>query len=337
MNSGKSRKQFLGAVAALTASALLFAPQNARADEGGLSFWLPGLFGSMTAVPATPGWAWTTIYYHTSVNGGGGKEFKIGGNVVAGLKGEGNLAVFGPTYTFADPFLGGRAAFSLFGVGGRNSASIDATLTGPHGGVISLHREDSLLAFGDMIPQFNVKWNQGVNNYMAYITGDIPVGNYNPNNLANLGIGHGAIDAGGAYTYFDPTKGHEFSVASGFTYNFKNTDTQYQNGIDWHVDWGASQFLNKQVMVGVVGYWFQQLSGDSGSGAVLGPFRSRVGGIGPQVGFIFPLNGTQAFLGIKGYKEFAAENRPEGWNLWVTLSLSQLPGEVKPTSTKLYR
>jgi len=24
------------------------------------------------------------------------------------------------------------------------------------------------------------------------------------------------------------------------TYNFRNPDTQYQSGMDWHFDWGAS-------------------------------------------------------------------------------------------------
>ena len=46
-----------------------------------------------------------------------------------------------------------------------------------------------------------MKWNSGVNNYMTYVTGDIPVGDYDPRRLSNLGIGHGAIDAGGGYTY----------------------------------------------------------------------------------------------------------------------------------------
>ena len=36
----------------------------------------------------------------------------------------------------------------------------------------------------------------GVNNYMVYGTGDIPVGDYNSARLANLGLGHGAIDGG---------------------------------------------------------------------------------------------------------------------------------------------
>ena len=46
----------------------------------------------------------------------------------------------------------------------------------------------------------------------------------------------------GGYTYFNPQTGHEFSAVAGFTYNFKNQDTQYQNGIDFHVDWVPPSF-----------------------------------------------------------------------------------------------
>src|SRR5262245_2817164 len=35
------------------------------------------------------------------------------------------------------------------------------------------------------------------------------------------------------------------------------------------------------------------------------------------------------YLNIKGYKEFAAQNRPDGWNTWVTFVLS--PAEQTAT------
>ena len=44
----------------------------------------------------------------------------------------------------------------------------------------------------------------------------------------------------------------------GFTYNFQNQSTQYQNGVDMHFDWGASQFLTKQFQVGLVGYVYKE-------------------------------------------------------------------------------
>ena len=178
-----------------------------------------------------------------------------------------------------------------------------------------------------------LKWNAGVHNYMTYATGDIPVGAYDPNRLSNIGIGHGAIDGGGGYTYLNPVTGHEFSGVAGFTYNFKNPQTQVQSGIDFHFDWGASKFLSKQVFVGLVGYAYQQVTDDNGGHPILGGFRSRVLGVGPQFGYIFPIGGMQGYLNLKGYGEFDAANRPSGWNTWLTFAISAAPPEstVKPT------
>jgi hypothetical protein len=331
--SKRLRARFMSyGMVALGAISSVAMPRMALADEGGVSFWLPGLFGSLAATPAQPGMSWATIYYHTSVDAGGERNFTRGTRVVAGLNGQGDLALFLPTYVFSTPVLGAQAAVSLLGVGGRNQASINATLTGPLGNTISGSRSEAVTGFGDLIPQFNLRWNQGVHNLMTYVTGDIPVGDYNPNRIVNIGIGHGAIDGGAAYTYFNPQAGNEFSITTGLTYNFKNTDTQYQNGVDMHFDWGASHFMTKQLQIGVVGYLYQQITGDSGSGAVLGPFESRVASIGPQIGFLFPVNDLQGYINVKAYKEFAAQNRPEGWNTWLTFAISPAAPDKSPTT-----
>jgi hypothetical protein len=71
-----------------------------------------------------------------------------------------------------------------------------------------------------------------------------------------------------------------------------------------------------------------QACGDSGEGATIGDFKSRVGGIGPQIGVIFPVSEkTQGYANLKAYKEFAAENRAEGWNVWFTVAFSPAPPE----------
>ena len=94
----------------------------------------------------------------------------------------------------------------------------------------------------------------------------------------------------------------------------------------------VSHFLSKQVFVGFVGYAYQQITDDFGQPAVLGGFRSRVLGIGPQLGYIFPIGDNQAFLGLKGYGEFDAANRPSGWNTWLTFAISEAaPKTVTPT------
>jgi hypothetical protein len=105
------------------------------------------------------------------------------------------------------------------------------------------------------------------------------------------------------------------------TYNFENNDTNYRNGIDSHIDWAASQFLSEQLHIGIVGYVYYQLTGDSGAGATLGDFKSRVAAIGPQTGYFFLVGKSKGYINLKGYWEFGEQNRAAGWNLWLSLAL----------------
>ena len=63
MGSIEPRIRIIGyAASALQLS--LPCPGVSRADEAGASFWLPGQYASLAAVPQTPGWALTASYYH---------------------------------------------------------------------------------------------------------------------------------------------------------------------------------------------------------------------------------------------------------------------------------
>ena len=317
------------------------APHNAYADEGGVSFWLPGQFGSLAATPQTPGWSigFVNIYELVSANGNvaAAREYTIGKftpavnvNLNVNLTAKPDLVLVAPTYVFATPVFGGQFALSVAGAAGRSAGDVNGALTVSTLGASATRQgeiSDARYGVSDLYPQASLRWNSGVNNWMVYTLGDIPVGTYDATRLANLGIGHGAIDGGGGYTYFDPKTGHEFSVVTGLTYNFINPSTNYQNGIDWHVDWGASQFLNKSLQVGAVGYFFQQLTADRGAAPFLGANLGRVAGVGPQVGVLFPAGSMQGYLNVKGYWEFAAENRASGWNVWVTLAFSPKAAE----------
>jgi hypothetical protein len=323
----------------LCAGILSVASSISLADESGTSFWLPGTYGSLAAVPGTPGWAVASVYYHTSVSAGAdvaaAREIQIGRfnptlnvNLNANLNASADLAIIVPSYVFATPVFGGQLAVQMGTIVGSTSANVNGTLTASLPPFTVMRTDsigDTVTGFGDLYPLASLKWNMGVNNFMTYVTGDIPVGNYNSMSLANLGLGHGAIDGGGGYTYFNPATGHEFSAVAGFTYNFKNQTTQYQSGVDFHLDWGASQFLSKQFFVGLVGYAYDQVTADSGSGDKVGAFESRVFSVGPQLGYIFPFNGKQGFLGVKSYFEFGSKNRPEGWNTWLTFAISDAP------------
>jgi hypothetical protein len=155
---------------------------------------------------------------------------------------------------------------------------------------------------------------------MVYLTGDIP-GSYDPNRLANIGIGHGAIDDGGAYTYLNTKTGTEVSATLGFTGNFENPQTNYTNGLDSHLDLAASQFLNQQFFVGEVAYVYQQLTPDHGQPAILGSNESRTRGVGPQIGNNFNFNGTTVYANLRAYWEFDSYCRLQGHTVYATLNI----------------
>jgi len=142
------------------AAALAFSPEAARADENGISYWLPGLYGSLAATPTTPGWSIAAIYYHTSVNASGAaaasREFQVGRlspnvnvNLNVALSAQADLMLIAPTYTFATPVLGGQLSATLASVYGRNSASLAGTLTSAVGPIVTTRNgflEDALVS-----------------------------------------------------------------------------------------------------------------------------------------------------------------------------------------------
>jgi hypothetical protein len=215
--------------------ALVCAANPAGADEGGISMWLPGSFASLAAAPQQPGWSMAVLYVHPKVSAGGdvaaAREATINGfnstvniNLNANLSGRLDLVAAIPTYVFATPVFGGQLAVSLMGAAARNSSAIDGTLTVASGSVVATRTgtiSDARTAFGDIYPQVSLRWNQGVHNVMIYGMGDIPVGAYDPTRLANIGIGHGAMDGGVGYTYLNPQTGYEFSAVTGVTYNLR--------------------------------------------------------------------------------------------------------------------
>jgi hypothetical protein len=340
-------------IASVLAAALLrtAAPEPARADEGGVSFWLPGEFGSLAAAPQVPGWAVGIINLYESEQASGAvaaaREITINKGTVPvnlslnlNLSARADLVLVVPTYVFATKVLGGQLAVSMAGAPGYTSADLNGTLTASVGGITATRQgeiSDARFGNSDLYPQVSLRWNNGVNSWMVYGMGDIPVGTYDSSRLANFGIGHGAADGGVGYTYFDQKTGHEFSVVTGLTYNLVNPSTGYQNGIDWHLDWAASQFVTKQVQVGLVGYFYDQLTADTGCAPILCPFESRTAGIGPQFGYLFPAGDMQGYLNLKGYWDYDTENRVSGYTVWLTLAFSPKAPEAPKSERPLMR
>jgi hypothetical protein len=288
----------------------------AFADEGGLSFWLPGQNGSFAAVAPQPGFSMPLVIYNYGGSAGRGTTLRRGNLLAGGLSTSFDGLFIVPTYTPDAMFLGARPNFSLAFAPSYNATSANLSL-----GPLSASRSDSLFGGSDLYPTAQLYWNAGVHNFMTYVTGDIPVGSYNPNRLSNIGIGHAAIDAGGAYTYLNTKTGTEASATLGFTKNFQNPSTNYTNGIDAHLDLGVAQFLSEHFFVGVVGYYYQQLTADRGQLPLLGPNESRTRGIGPQIGYNLNLGGVSIYTNLRGYTEFGSYRRVQGHAIYATVNV----------------
>ena len=313
----------------LSGAALASAHGPACADQGGVPFWLPGQFSSFAAVPDAPGWSVVVLPYLYSGDSSGRRAFPSGLQVSDKLSAQIAYLVTQIDYAPEEKAFGGQLSFGLgFFPGWSGAQATAAAALGQVSGQRSFSQ--TISGFGDLYPVASLAWNRGANNFKAYVTGDIPVGAYNAANLVNLGVGHGAVDVGGAYTYFDPRSKHEVSATVGATFNFADPSTRYTNGVDLHLDWAASQMLAERWNVGLVGYVYEQVSPDRyptagaigrARTALLGNFKSGVASVGPEIGYFFPVGKKQAYFNVRGYWEFWAQNRVRGEAFFATLKL----------------
>lgn len=295
-----------------------FSSQAVLADEGGVPFWMSGQYASMAAVPSQPGWSLVLMPYVYSGSADKSKNFQHGQSVNAGLSARESIFLFQLGYSAEEKILGGQP---YVGVGWGPGSNTTTAFTSVSSLNTEFNKANSVTGSTDIYPLASLAWNKGNNNFMTYVTGDIPVGTYSATSLSSIGIGHAAMDAGGGYTYLNNTTGLEFSSVLGATYNWMNNQTNYKNGIDSHLDWSISQFLSQNWQVGIAGYGYYQLSADSGSGNRVGAFKSQVAAIGPQIGYLFNIGKKQAYINLRAYKEFWAQNRVEGYAMISTISI----------------
>ena len=302
----------------LLISISFFSSQSVLADEGGVPFWMSGQYASMAAVPMATGWSLVAMPYVYSGNADKSKSFQHGTSINVGLSARESLVLMQLGYVAEEKILGGQPYLGVGWGPGTNTTTASVSVVNPS---TQLNRSNTSNGSTDIYPLASLTWNQGNNNFKTYVTGDIPVGTYSPTSLAAIGIGHAAMDAGGGYTYLNNTTGLEFSGVLGATYNWMNTQTNYKNGIDSHLDWSVSQFVSQNWQVGIAGYGYYQITADSGSGDRVGAFKSRIAAVGPQIGYLFNLGKNQAYINLRAYKEFWAQNRVEGYATIATISI----------------
>ncbi|MGI9523145.1 MAG: SphA family protein, partial [Hyphomicrobiaceae bacterium] len=89
-------------------------------------------------------------------------------------------------------------------------------------------------------------------------------------------------------------------------------DTDYKTGTEFHVEYALMKYFSKHFAFGLVGYNYRQLTGDSGSGAVLGDFKGRTNAIGPQINYNFELGPHHVATQLRWLREYDVDNRTKG-------------------------
>jgi hypothetical protein len=131
------------ALISLITLATIFGQGSSSADESGASFWSPGTFANLVAVPGEPGWSFSATYFHATLMGGSNvatadtlprfPRTTLTVQLDADIKTNVDLAILTPAYTFATPVWGGRLGFNLFIPVGTARTQIDALVTGALG------------------------------------------------------------------------------------------------------------------------------------------------------------------------------------------------------------
>lgn len=306
----------------LTAFALAGATDQTRAHaaEAATGFYLLGSKTSMAGFLPPPGTYVQSINYIYSGNTNATLDF-AGVIVSGGVDADAFYTMPTAVWVAPEQVLGGNIAFNVIAPVGFKDVDAGVSITGPGGGVIARNLHDDEMRFGDPVIGATLGWHEGNWHWNVGTLINIPVGFWEQSNLANIGFNRWAIDTTAAITWLDPKIGLELSAAAGFTYNFENPDTDYKTGTEFHLEFAAIQNLSKTFGIGIAGYYYDQVTGDSGSGAKLGDFEGRVFAVGPTANLNFQLGKIPVSSSLKYFHEFDAENRLEGDAGYVNITM----------------
>ncbi len=309
----------------LAAIVTLASGPAARAAEFGANPWIKGFTDIYAGIlPPVPGLYFRTDAYHYQASA---ERTIFNGFVQAGVEQELTATIATLTYVTPWKILGGTYAFGV--APAMMAVDIDVGIglprfTGPLGqrtfGPFNFETGDTNLAPGDtgIIPAI-IGWHAGNFHWNVAVFALVPTGDYSKRQLANTSLNHWAIMPRVAATYFDPKTGWQLNGSAIYAFNFENEATDYKSGEILNLEGNITKNLGRWG-VGLSAYAMIQTTGDSGAGAQLGSFESRVNGIGPILTYTLgdPQN-PLTFIG-KYYKEFDAENTFEGESFTVAVT-----------------
>lgn len=289
------------------------------AEEGGASRYVPGNSATMIDLPPTKaGWAVETMYLHYEGDASVSNTFPNAGLITAGLDASSDAWITGAFYTFEAPVLDAHYSVGAF----LPYMWLDVEAFVVAGGTPGT-RSESANGIGDMalLPVI-LAWKNDSWQYSALLTVTAPTGDYDVGSLANVGRNYWTFDPAFQVSYNNAKTGFNAAVFSGITFNTENDDTDYKSGSAFHIDASVQQLLpvgSGFLSVGFNAFYYDQIEGDSGSGAVVGDFEGRDIGIGPAVGYILPCGDNTFVAEARWLPEMDTRRRLEGDYFWLKM------------------
>ena len=253
---------------------------EAAATEGGASLYVPGRPSPAAACCRRPGWYFDNTAYFYKAELSAGRTTRLGGNIVADVKVDIWADFMTGLWVTPVKIFGGDLAFGATVPFGEPGVRAGLLLDGPIinrllGRSLALSARDRDLNFGDPVMSTALGWHAGNWHWKLGAAASIPAGAYEPGELSNVAFNRWIGDFTAGLTYLDPTLGIDLSAVGGFEVNGDNPDTDYRSGNALHLDLSATKDLTKELSVGVIASHYQQVTGDSGAGATLGPYKGR--------------------------------------------------------------
>ena len=298
----------------LIMASICLLPLPARATENAFGRYIPGVFAGPASeiVPPVPGFYMqsSTFFYRASAKKD--TQLPIGRTLKSKVEVEFfNTALTGVYVPEWSP--------------GKN-LNLGLGLTLPFqtlyikADVGRLSTSDRSTSLGDIVLTPAIGWHEGPHFVSANLSVYMPTGEYNKNHLANVGLNCWTFTPSLAYTYVNPEKHIDFSVAAGVDISTKNDATQYRSGEMAHAD-ATLLWTYEGFGAGVFGAVLYQFTDDEGDLAdQLNGFRGRSFSVGPMLKY--SAGGERDFtINLNWAPEFHVKNRVEGDGFFLNMSM----------------
>jgi hypothetical protein len=303
----------------------ILVPLSAHAEEGGGGHYMPGAAASfIDTLPPKPGLAIANFFNYYDGSASVSKQLPpYGGLITAGLDATAYSDTVIALYKTPLKLLGGYYAVGV----ALPFVWLEAKgeVTGPLGNTFT--KRDKASGIGDItLYPFMLAWTGFKGDLKSDVRLGIyaPTGDYDMGKLANVGKNYWTFEPMISLSYISSKIGLELSAFAGMDFNTENHKTDYQTGTQFHLDLTVAEHL--PLFGGVIGvganfFYYQQISGDSGSGATLGDLKGRTVGIGPVLSYAMKIWKKDLVAEVKWLPEIDVKNRLEGDYIWFKLGM----------------